>query len=295
MSGAKKKKILITGGTGYLGSNIINTLQLKYDFIVVKRESSNLAFIEKALNNILIYNFSELTDKIVQDLGIDAILHCATHYGRKNSDPADIIESNLMLPLKLISIVKRFNPSVKFINTDTILDKNINVYSLSKSQFKEWMRFFSSDAACINIQLEHFYGPQDDKTKFVSFLIDSFIKEVPYLNLTAGEQNRYFTHIDDVVSAFDLVISNIDNFNVGFTDFQVSSDEPINLKIFIQTVQKLTGNNTTRLNFGAIPYRTGELMNFKVDCSAIKNLGWMPLMNLEDGLLQTITKDKNIL
>ncbi len=292
MNSFTKKKILITGGTGYLGSNIINTLKDRFDFILLKRNRSNLSRIINTIPYLKVFNIEDLSVELIKSLDIDIILHCATHYGRKDENPVEIIEANLMLPLRLLSLCKEANKNIKFINTDTILDKNINVYSLSKSQFKDWMKFFSNEIGFINLQLEHFYGPADDKTKFVSYLVDSFINDVPVLNLTKGEQSRYFTYVDDVVSAFEIVIDHIDSFKIGFTEYQVSSDEPVQLKTFVIKVKQLTNNSNTNLNFGTIPYRNNELMNFKVDCSALKKLGWKPQIDLEQGLAITIKKDK---
>ncbi|MBW4889890.1 NAD(P)-dependent oxidoreductase [Mucilaginibacter sp. HMF5004] len=292
MSESTRKRILITGGTGYLGSNIINSLKHRYNFIVLKRPSSSLERIRNALSDIELYDVDSLNEDVAEKLRIDIVLHCATHYGRKDTDPVNTIEANLLLPLRLLSIFKKTKHAVKFINTDTILDKNISVYSLSKNQFKDWMIFFSNDNAFINVQLEHFYGPQDDKTKFVTYLIDTFINNVPSLDLTKGEQTRYFTYIDDIVSAFEIILDNSDDFVSGFTDFQVSDDKPVNLKTFVQLVKKITGNTITQLNFGAVAYRKGELMNTNIDSSAIKALGWKPKIALEEGLGKAIEIDK---
>ncbi|RYY08366.1 MAG: NAD(P)-dependent oxidoreductase [Sphingobacteriaceae bacterium] len=287
----KKKRILITGATGYLGSNIINTLKDKYEFVLLKRQNSNLKRIE-CLEDFQIIDIDNFDIKLVKELDIDILLHCATHYGRKNIDSVNTIEANLLLPLHLLSLFQKAGRSIKFINTDTILDKHINVYSLSKSQFKEWMLFFSDDIVFINIKLEHFYGPLDDKTKFVSYLINSFLNNDSYIDLTKGEQKRYFTYIDDIVSAFDVIISKIDQFNKGLTEFHVSSDEPVNLKVFVNLVKHVTGNLTTTLNWGKIPYRNGELMDFLVDSSKIKILGWQPKVSLTDGIKKTYLLDK---
>lgn len=291
---SEKKTILITGGTGYLGSNIINKYKNKYDFVLIKRKSSNLNRLLPSLKFIKTIDLEDLTDSAIKQLNIDVILHCATHYGRKDFISTDIIEANLLLPLSLISFMSKTDKKVKFINTDTILDKHINVYSLSKAQFKEWMSFFGDSGVYVNVQLEHFYGGGDDKTKFVSYLINSFINEVPSIDLTAGQQNRYFTYIDDVVSAFNIIIDKIDNFKPGLTEFQVSDDEPVNLRSFIEMVKIVTGNKTTKLNFGALPYRKGELMDFKIHCTEIKKLGWKPQITLQQGLLNTIEIDKHL-
>lgn len=286
-----KKKVLITGGTGYLGSNIINSLKDKYDFVLLKRKTSNLNRV-LSIKEFQAYDIEDFNLEIVNELKIDVLLHCATHYGRKDTDSVNTIESNLLLPLRLLSLFRKAGQEVKFINTDTILDKHINVYSLSKSQFKEWMLFFSKDIVFVNIQLEHFYGPLDDKTKFVSYLFDTFLKNVPSLDLTKGEQKRYFTYIDDIVSAFDIILEKINQFSNGLTEFQVSSDEPINLKTFVNLLKGISGNTLTELNWGKIPYRDGELMDFLVESSKIKQLGWSPNVSLNEGLQKTYTIDK---
>ncbi len=286
------KRILITGGSGYLGSNIINTLKDKYCFTLVKRENSDLRRIAKSLDRVSVYNIEDIDDRLIEELDVDILLHCATHYGRKDTDPINSLEANLLLPLRLLSLFQKHNKQISFINTDTILDKNINSYSLSKSQFKEWMYFFSNRLPFVNIQLEHFYGPSDDKSKFVSFLIDAFLSNCEVLHLTKGEQNRYFTYIDDIVAGFDIIINNIDNFSRGVTEFQISTDEPVNLKEFVLMVQRIAGNVITKLNFGSVPYRKGELMNFCINSAPLRNLGWQPKVGLEQGLIKTIELEK---
>lgn len=275
-----------------MGSNIINALYPKCDFILLKRENSDLSRISKVLPHLTIHNICDVDENLIQQLDVDILLHCATHYGRKDTDPVNTIEANLLLPLRLLSLFKKENKQVSFINTDTILDKQINAYSLSKSQFREWMQFFSQKLVLLNIQLEHFYGPGDDKSKFVSYLIDAFLKNIPFLDLTKGEQNRYFTYIDDIVSAFEIIINKIEQFSCGYNEFQISCDEPVNLKDFVLMVKKISGNNTTTLNFGAVPYRKGELMNFCVNSKSIRELGWRPSIELEEGLKKTIELDK---
>ena len=58
---------------------------------------------------------------------------------------------------------------------DTILDKRINSYSLSKKQFLDWLDFFSEEIVCINILLEHFFGAFDSPSKFTTFIIKELI------------------------------------------------------------------------------------------------------------------------
>jgi nucleoside-diphosphate-sugar epimerase len=222
---------------------------------------------------------------------IDCILHCATDYGRKKVDPIRTIEANLILPLKLLHAGASNGVSC-FINTDSILDKNVSNYSLSKKQFVDWLETYSDRITGINVALEHFYGPDDDPSKFVTYVIDSLLSNVGRLELTLGHQKRDFIYIDDVTQAFMKLIDNVKSFKRGFYRFEVGSGKPVEIRAFIKLAKKLCENEITFLDFGAIPYRKNEVMNSDVDTSGLKKMGWHPLISLEEGLIKTIMMSK---
>lgn len=288
------KTILLTGATGFLGSNILKKLLgINYKMIILKRSFSNTFRIENDLKNIKIYNLDEINlEKIFEENEIDIVLHTATQYGRKQESIVDIVESNLMLPLKLLSLSQVYNVKT-FINTDTLLDKRISSYALSKKQFRNWLQFYSNNMTCINVSLEHFFGPKDDSTKFVTYIIKSLIEEVEKLDLTAGEQERDFIYIDDVVEAFIVIIQNINNQN-GFYEYEIGSGVNIKIKDFILKTADILENTTTKLNFGALPYRENEVMKSHVNLTEIYKLGWSPKTNFVDGLYRTIKLERNV-
>jgi nucleoside-diphosphate-sugar epimerase len=286
--------ILLTGATGFLGSHLLKKLiDLKCDIIILKRTFSNLFRIEKYMDDIKFYDLDNCSlEKVFSENSINVILHTATQYGRKEESIIDIVESNLMLPLKLIGLAKNYGVQT-FINTDTLLDKRVSSYALSKKQFRNWLQFYSKDMVCINVSLEHFFGPQDDPTKFVTFIIKSLIKQVESLDLTMGEQERDFIYIDDVVNAFVKIIQNDFDKN-GFYEYEIGSGVNIKIKDFILLVAKILDNNQTKLNFGAIPYRENEVMKSYVNLSKISELGWSVHTSLEDGLKKTILEEKRL-
>lgn len=291
----QKKTILMTGGTGYLGSNLARALCDTFQLIILKRSSSSLRRVEAIRDNVVFYNIDEINlGQVFQSNAIDMVLHCATHYGRKTVNPLEIIEANLVLPFSLLSLAKSHGVKC-FINTDTILDKGINAYSLSKSQFKDWLKILATDIVCVNMELEHFYGPMDDSSKFVTYLIHSLLRGEPEIKLTKGEQKRYFIYIDDVVHAFRTVMENSGALRNGFWNFQIGSYESICIRDFVNALKSLVGNTKTRLNFGALPYRDGEVMDPKLDMSPLSNLGWEMKVSLEDGLQKTIRTEKELL
>lgn len=286
------KTILMTGGTGYLGSNIARALCDDYQIIILKRSFSPIKRIEQIISKVELFNIDEVNLKnVFLHKRIDAVLHFATHYGRKSKDPLEIVEANLVLPLALLNFAKAYDVSC-FINTDTVLDKGINAYSLSKSQFNDWFRILAADIVCVNMELEHFYGPLDDSSKFVTHLIHSILKGESEIWLTKGEQKRYFVYIDDVVNAFRLIIEESPTLCKGYHSFQIGSPHGISIRAFVETIKRLAGNESTFLNFGAIPYRDKEVMDPELDISLLVKLGWSIDIPLEEGLQRTIAAEK---
>jgi CDP-paratose synthetase len=287
------KVVLLTGGTGYLGSKILKQLVDKgYSIILLKRSFSNTVRIIDYLSKIKMYNIDIVPlEKIFSENNIDTIVHCATNYGRGETDPLHVIEANLLLPLKLLGLGKKYHVK-SFVNTDTILDKRINYYSLSKKQFRDWLFAYKQDLTCINVTLEHFYGSGDDSTKFVTYIVHNLLKNVDKIDLTRGEQKRDFIYIDDVVNAFLKIINSLDSFRTDFYEFEVGTSQPLSIKEFVELAKKLSGNSHTLLNFGALPYRENEVMDYSVNTSEISKLGWKCNCDIEDGLKKMIELEK---
>lgn len=287
----KKKNpvILLTGGTGYLGSNLLKQILSEgYEVIVLKRSFSNTFRIAEYLDQVTTYDIDTIdTKQIFEEHTLDIILHCATDYGRKGRDPIHTLEANLMLPLSLLELGREYGVSC-FINTDTILDKRISNYSLSKRQFKDWLMSYKNDMVCVNIALEHFYGPGDDKTKFVSHMLQSLITAVPSIELTKGEQKRDFVYIDDVVQAFMTVLQHRDTFKKELYYFEIGSNKAVTIRKFVEMMKEYLQNTSTELQFGALPYREHEVMECVADTANIANLGWECCTSLEEGLQKTI-------
>jgi CDP-paratose synthetase len=288
-----KKTILMSGATGFLGSNILKILlKRNYKVVILKRSFSDVWRIKDIIKEVKYFNLGEISiEDIFQNVDVDIILHCATNYGRGETDLFNVIEANLLMPLRLLEIGKK-NGVKCFINTDTILDKRVNYYSLSKSQFKSWLEMNSDNLICINVLLEHFYGPFDDKTKFVSLVVDKLLSDAERIDFTKGEQKRDFIYIDDVVGAFSKILDNAFNLKKGFYNYEIGTNDPVEIKQFVKMIQKISGNSKTKLNFGAIPYRKNEVMVSKVDVTEITKLGWKPRYSLKEGLAETIKKEK---
>jgi CDP-paratose synthetase len=290
-------KILLTGATGFLGSHLLESFVAKgHEVAVLKRSTSDIWRIDNLLNKIISYNIDQVNLKtIFQEIKPDIVVHTACSYGRKNESLIDIVNSNLIFGLDLLE--ESINSNVNtFINTDSLLPRNLNDYSLSKGQFTDWLQKRSDKIQVVNFKIEHMYGVKDDTRKFLPWLINEMIKGNDDINLTSGIQKRDFIYISDVVAAYDLVIQKRKSlpswnvFDIGTNVFTEVKD--FVLKIAGELEKLFEREIVSRLKFGAVPYRSGDIMVPKLDNTALKALGWEESVNITDGVDKIIKHNK---
>lgn len=287
----------MTGATGFIGSNLLKGLIKHHnEIVIIKRSSSNLKNIEAFGGYFRTYNIDNISIAQIFDAekGIDAIIHCATNYGRNHEKPSTVVNVNLIFPLALFE--SALNNGVKFfINTDTSLNKTNNTkgymqkYILSKKQFLDWGKLYSMAGKInfINLVMEHIYGPGDDSSKFIAFLIESFKNNIESIDLTEGEQYRDFLYIDDAVDSYLTILSKMDKL-LGYNEFEVGSGNVVKIKELVKLAKELMKSETI-LNFGAIKHRENEVMYSKADISDLLKLGWAPQYDYISGLKKYIS------
>ena len=284
------QKILITGATGFLGSHLVKYfLKNKFQVDILKRKTSDTWRINRELDSCTIFNFDELSlDEIISASKPDTIIHTICEYGRQDSSISHLIEVNVMLGAKILeaSIKNKVN---LFVNTDSLLPRGINDYSLSKRHFSEWLKSRSHLINIINFRIEHMYGPEDDPNKFVGWLINKMLdSKTDKIELTSGIQRRDFIYIDDVVDAFALVIEKQNQLN-AWTELDLATQNFISVKEFIlklaNQLETLKKNEIQKkLKFGVLAYRSGEIMEPILNDTTLKNLGWEPKYNIIEGI-----------
>ena len=290
-----KTTILLTGATGFLGSHLLEALIKQcYSVVVLKRSTSKLWRIEHLAGQYKSYDVDiEPIEQAFEEQHIDCVIHTACHYGRNGDPIRQILESNLIFGLKILEEAITHQVT-SFINTDSLLPRDLNAYNLSKKQLVDWLNQQSSNIQVINLKLEHMFGPKDDETKFIAWLIGQLKHNVPEINLTSGIQKRDFIYIDDVVSAFLCVLQSSEGMP-SFSEFEVGTGESFEVKTVVENLKNIfvqrNGLTNTKLNFGAVPYRPGEIMEFKVDNQALRQLGWKPKVSLLQGLEQSLKKN----
>lgn len=279
------KTILITGINGYLGSHLAKALSKDYNIVGLEYSLENLFRITDC--NYKIYSAKDgISVTLFSEQAIDIIVHTATFYGKNNEDYLQMFNTNLYSPLSLLDLAIK-NKCKLFVNTDTVLDRFVSTYALTKRQFQEWLYLRKKEIKVINMQLEHFYGPGASSTNFLTFMINKLKNNEPQIDLTLGEQQRDFIYIEDVVNAYLTVIEKENLIAEHYSSYQACTNQLISIKDLMNLMKSLTNSNSM-LNFGAIPYRENELMLSETDNSDLIKLGWKPQYSIKEGLLKTI-------
>lgn len=270
------KTILLTGATGYLGGYLSENFLNKGYKIIALALNRNERYKFQNNKNTKVYYLNEISiSQIFDNENIDIVIHTATLYGRNQEQLVTMEKANVEFPLTILNEAIMHNVQI-FVNTSTILAKNLNPYALTKNHFEEWLSLYSDKIKCINLKLDHFYGPNDNPIKFIAWIIKQLKANVDHIDLTEGSQTRDFIYIDDVVSAFNTVIENEERIPIGkLNTYEVGTGTKTSIKELVLTLQKMIPS-TTKLNFGAIPYRKNEVLSYELDISGLHLLGWKP-------------------
>ena len=287
--------ILITGASGFLGSALANRLgEMDHHVSLLVRKNTNLY----RLQNISLLNIGKcVTDleisQFIIDVRPDVVIHTACCYGRNGESIIQMIDSNIRLGAVILEAIKGLDKKISFINTGTVLSRDVSLYALTKIQFEELGGYTANspniNIQFINIKLQHMYGPGDDASKFTTYVINACKNNVPTLPLTFGEQERDFIYIDDVVEAYIKILENLSKLNRQ-QQIELGSGIAPRLRDFVEITHRLT-NSSTKLLFGEIPYRENDEMRLVASIDALKNLGWIPKFDIESGIKKTIEMD----
>jgi len=313
----KNKKVLITGGLGFIGSNLARRL-VKRGAIVTLVDSlipeygGNLFNIED-IRDLVQVNISDVRDThsmryLVQ--GQDYLFNLAGQTSHLDSmqDPYTDLEINCRAQLSILETCRQFNTGIKIIFASTRqiygkpdylpvderhLLRPVDVNGINKMA-GEWYHILYNNVygirAC-SLRLTNTYGPRmrikDARQTFLGIWIRNLLEGKPILVFGDGTQLRDFNFVDDVVDA--LILCALDErangqiFNTGGLE-RISLHELADLLIEV---------NNGQGHYEIVPFpddrKAIDIGDYYSDYKLLKkSMGWSPKITLKEGLVLTL-------
>lgn len=291
--------ICITGATGFIGSNLIKSMQAQGGWSITAIARSKDAC-EKIKNlNVGYYLDDGDTDHLIsffQERGFDAVIHLASLYikDHQSHQIENLILSNVLFGTRLLEASVK--SSVKsFINTGTFWQhfdnevySPVNLYAASKQAFEMIARYYqeSSNIFFTTLYLNDTYGPGDTRKKILN--IWKAMKESDSMDMSPGKQKINLLHIQDVVHGYMRLIDLVQNGNFANSvekSYVMKSKEDLTLRQLAALFEEVT-EKKLNINWGALPYKDREVMTVWNGGESIP--GWEPVVSLNEGIKQFI-------
>lgn len=288
-------KAVVTGGTGYVGSNLLRYLLSKgWDLYVIAQPEFGYANIEDIKDRLHIIEYDNDIKTLItffKETNPDVVFHLAaavlTNY--KPEQVAILIQSNIQFGTEVLESMKESKTRL-FINTGSYwqnynsVDYNpVDLYAATKEAFEKIIHYYvdAFQFRAITLRLFDIYGEDDKRPKLLN-LLRNMGEDGTELNVSPGEQLLDMVHILDVCAAYFNAYELMKyDTKLKYEIYGISSENSIPLKELIRLFEQIL-NKKINVNLGARPYKTREVME---PCRTYKRLpNWKPLISLEDGL-----------
>ena len=292
-------KILITGGTGYIGSNLIRQLYKKgHEIYVIARKTSRIDKISENIKKVIYVNeFKELYDDLL-NINADTLVNIAgVYYGNHDAErlyellECNVVFCSMVLDAAIDSGVKNIVHTSSFQQRfDDEVYHPINIYAATKQAFEDILAFYTKNekAKAITLQLFDTYGADDNRNKVFQLVRE--LKSGERFDMSSGLQKMYFCYIDDVVNAFNVAIELISNKEPGFNKkYAVRSNQPIALRDFIERYIARSEKKTF-INFGERDSLRKEIMDPTGYGEVLP--GWCPEISYDEGIDMCVEYEK---
>lgn len=291
-------KILITGGTGYVGETLIPYL-FSSGFTDISLLVRN---IDKATAMFKDYSISYISteDKNWEDDVIkyspDIVLHMATMFtGKCDAESAkEIVNSNILFTTLLLEAISHTGCS-HFINIGTFTEFLYgdgkffanNLYSASKTAVRPIIQYYQTQSKWkwTNVIVYSPYGKKNKSKKVLDYLLDALDSPTP-VKFSGGEQILDFIHVDDMADFFVTLFTKILNneWNNDFIELHLGSGKGYSIKEIAKIMEEVSGKKVNAI-WGALPYRKFDTMHAVAPIGKnIEVLQWRCKIDINEGI-----------
>ncbi|MDA9030982.1 NAD-dependent epimerase/dehydratase family protein [Candidatus Pseudothioglobus singularis] len=300
---SKVPRILIVGGTGFIGSHIVNkAIELGWEvtslgFSTPDNRAKNwkkLSYVSADISNLTALRSALL------ETSFEYVVNCAGYIDHSpfSTEGRLVLDTHFIGVLNLVEIIDKSSLKA-FINIgssdeygnlippqkETSREEPISPYSMAKVAATQFLQMLwrTENFPATTLRLFLTYGPGQDHNRFLPQIINGCLKGKSF-PVSTGEQLRDFCYIDDTIEAVFLTLQ---NKKTRGEVINIASGHPVSIHNVINNVKTLAGKGNPI--FGELEYRIGENMELYADISKSNSiLGWAPKITLNQGLIKTI-------
>ena len=301
-------KYLVTGGAGFIGSNITDELVRRGESVVVLDDlsagkESNLQGVRDRIE-VRVGSITDMATLQKACNGVDYVIHLAarTSVPRSLKDPIESNRINIDGTLNVLvaardAKVRRlvyaasssaYGETAILPKVETMQPQPISPYGVTKYVGELYAQVFGKVYGLENACVRYFnvFGPRQDPTSQYSGVLSRFmlaiLEDQQPVVYGDGEQSRDFTYIENVV---DVTLRACTTEGASGQVFNGGTGSRITLNEVLRNLEKITGK---KLETKYDPPRNGDIKDSQADISrARKVLGYEPKVNFEDGLMRT--------
>ncbi|MEO9965322.1 MAG: dTDP-glucose 4,6-dehydratase [Reichenbachiella sp.] len=320
------KKILFTGGAGFIGSHAVKYFVDKFpDYQIVNLDNltyagnlENLESVEGASN----YTFvkGDICDEamvrsLFETYHFDSVIHLAaeSHVDRSIEDPLAFVHTNIIGTVNLLNICKEFwgdyldDKLFYHISTDEVYGSLAegdffyettaydpkSPYSASKASSDHFVRAYSNTykLPVVVSNCSNNYGPNQFPEKLIPLCIQNIIDHKPLPIYGKGENVRDWLFVHDHITAIDAIFhrgKKGETYNIGgFNEWKNLDLVVLLCKIMDRKLDRQPGTNEALITY--VKDRAGHDIRYAIDSTKIsETLDWQPSLQFEEGLEKTV-------
>lgn len=283
-------KVVLTGGTGYIGSHVARLLLSEgWEVGIVSQPEFGYHNIEDILDRVVIHEYKEI-DSLINFLQLfcpDVVMHLAAAI-IKNPSPFQIrslIRSNIEFGTEMLEAMK-ITGIKKFISAGTYWQNYnsdgynpVDLYAATKEAFEKIIKYYT-EVAEINsviLRLYDVFGEDDTRPKIWNILREKALRGET-VDMSPGDQELYLVHVDDVALAFLKTYEWMVDYPLNkFRIFGVFNNEKDTLKNLVSKYEEKMGLKFL-INWGANPYKEREILKPRTPYKRVPKWQCKPLI-----------------
>tara|TARA_Y100000591_G_C21820823_1_gene693501 strand:- start:1086 stop:1937 length:852 start_codon:yes stop_codon:yes gene_type:complete len=282
------KKILLTGSTGFIGSEILKNIATNYKIYITLRKKVKILYNNKNIIQVLFKNHKQL-DKKLKKIKVDYVIHCATHYVKKHNfdDISKLSESNILFGniilenINYMNVKKFINFSSVWENYNGIKDNYFNLYSVYKRGFSNLLEYYQKKLPKVkfyNLFISDTFGELDKRPKIINILKKNY-KDNKVTNIVSSKLYMNLLNIKDIVKAIGVILRK----NIIPGDYNLINNKNFSINTIIKNF-----NNQNKKKI-KIKWLTNELIRERV-YKKNKLVSWSPINSEINDIINIIKR-----